>query len=352
MGPDDLAALFYGPDDDASAHAQALANALRGQQQAGLLGLLSGDKVLGGVGRQLLEGAQAQQETLPRAATLRLNKAIEAEKAKSEAARLMQEQQFRQAQEAHMQNQDAYQRALLAQGKFVQGPFGVLNTRTGQLDPYAKPSDGSKDQKQMEEQLGELSKALNRDAGRGSLLPQLQNRLNASERIKAAALNPDGTVKDLTPQLIAELATSTAALLANGTPGEHAIAALMPKGRGMKTAELTEWLTNNPQGAGQQAYVRAMVDLSNREEETIGEQIRSAQLRQLPRFAPDFKKYGAPFWNTAQSHIGKDVRTLVDPETLLALPPQAAAPAGWTPEKAKRLEEVRARLKALKGGGS
>lgn len=347
MEPSDIASLFFGDEESGPAKAQALAQALRGQQQLGQLGLLSGDKVVGGLGKSLLAGAQEQQDLIPKAANMRLQRAMEAEKAKAELA-------FRQAQEAHMQNQDEYQRQQLAQGKFVQGPLGVLNTRTGALDPYAKPVDQLKEQKDMEAQLGELAKAINRDTGRGSLMPQLQNRLNVSERIKAAATNPDGSVKDLSPAMITELAASTAALLTNGTPGEHSIAAMLPKGRGMKQAEIAEWLTNSPHGAGQQAYIQQMVDLANREEHVIGEQIRSGQLRQLPRFAPGFKKYGDTFWNAARGHIGTDVRTLVDPETMLPLVKEAAgtggsgqaAGGGMSPEKMKRLEELRAKQRA------
>ncbi len=173
------------------------------------------------------------------------------------------------------------------------------------------------DEKEKVAQLEDFGKAINRDAGRGSLIPQAQNRLNASERIKAAATNPDGSIKDLSPAMITEIATSTAALLSNGTPGEHAISAMLPKGRGMKAAEIEEWFSNNPHGAGQQEYIKMLVGLANREEHVIGEQIRAAQLRQLSRFGPGFKKYGSDFWNTARSQIGDDVQSLVDPETLV-----------------------------------
>lgn len=57
MLPADLASLLLADEDDAPAKAAAYAQALRGQQQLGTLGLLTGDKVLGNVGQSLLAGA-------------------------------------------------------------------------------------------------------------------------------------------------------------------------------------------------------------------------------------------------------------------------------------------------------
>jgi hypothetical protein len=341
MDPADIAALFYGDEASGPEKAQQLAAALRGDTQLGQLGMLTGDKVLGGVGQSLIQGAAAGQQQLEKAANMRLTKAMEAEKQKTE-------QEFRQSQERHMTEQERLARAQLDANRFKEGALGVIDSRTGKLTQYAKSGDGLKDQKEMNEELKELAKSINRDAGRGSLLPQAQNRLNASGRIKTSIVNPDGSIKNLSPELTAEAALNTAALLANGTPGEHTISMLLPKGRGMKQAEIQEWLDDSPHGAGQQKYLKALVDLANREEETIGGQIREAQLRQLPRFAPSFKKYGEPFWNAARGHIGADLRGLVDPETLLPLEKAAASAGGLTPQEAARLAELEKRHGAKK----
>jgi hypothetical protein len=348
-GSPDISTLLYSDEASAPQKAQAYAQALRGQQQLAQLAMLSGDPQLQGIAQNLLGGVGKGQEQISSVVDTRQRRADAKEREKVEA-------EFRRSQETHMAAQDAYQQGLLRQGRFVlsaptpTSPGYVVDARTGKAQPLldappGRPVDAAKGDKEMNGLLGELSKAINRDAGRGSLLPQAQNRLNASERIKTSIVNPDGTIKDLSPELASEAAINTAALLANGTPGEHTISMLLPKGKSMKAAEIAEWLTDSPHGAGQQKYLQSLVDLAKREEETIGGQIQAAQLRQLPRFAPAFKKYGDTFWNAAQGHIGVDPRTLVDPETLLPLKKaeKGGAPGGGglSPEKQKRLAELR-----------
>lgn len=77
MDPGDLASLFYSDDESAPARTAALAQALRGQSQMGMLGVLSGDKVLGGLGQQLLSSAGQREQALAMAPGQRLKMALE-----------------------------------------------------------------------------------------------------------------------------------------------------------------------------------------------------------------------------------------------------------------------------------
>lgn len=87
MDPSELAALF-GQEEDGS-DTLALASALRGQEQAGLLGLLTGDKVLSGVGTQLLSGAKTRKE-----GALRKAMAVADAKRQAQAAAAQREHQL------------------------------------------------------------------------------------------------------------------------------------------------------------------------------------------------------------------------------------------------------------------
>lgn len=86
----DILALFSGDEATAQEKAAALAAQLRRQRAAGMLGALTGDKVLGNIGQQQLQQAQGIEQMLGGAAQHRaeqqvgLQKAMAAQKAKLE----------------------------------------------------------------------------------------------------------------------------------------------------------------------------------------------------------------------------------------------------------------------------
>lgn len=88
LDPGDVSALFFGDEQSAPQRAQALAAALRGQQQLGQLGVLTGDKVIGNAGQSLLKGAADQQGILAQAGQQqqqsRLQRALQEQQAKSQ----------------------------------------------------------------------------------------------------------------------------------------------------------------------------------------------------------------------------------------------------------------------------
>lgn len=336
MESDDLSALFFGDEAEGPSNAAALAKALRGQQQLGTLGLLTGDKVLGGVGQQLLRGAQEKQELIPKAANMRLQRAMEAEKARTEA-------QWRAEQGRHMQQQEAIARQQLAQGKFVQGQWGVLNTKTGDVDPYVKPPK-EPSPKDVDADFTALTKAISTSQGRGNINVEQQKRLNASERIKAIAVNPDGTPKNLNPNTMVELAAASAAMISGGSPAMHTIEAMTPSSVGSDWSKIQQWLTNEPAGTDQRKFVQLMLDQANREEETIKPQIRAAQLQALPNYAHLSKKDANRYRSILKSN-GIDPDS-VDESGLERMKQAehggAAAPGKMDPKNAARLAELRA----------
>jgi hypothetical protein len=274
--PEDISSLFFGDEAAGPARAQALAAALRGKQQLGQLGVLTGDKVLGSVGQQMLRGAQEQQDLIPKAANMRLQRAMEAEKARTEA-------DWRRSQEAHMQQQESIARQQLAQGKYVQGQWGVLNTKTGAVDPYQKPPKEASPQ-ELEKEWKDLTDSLSTTRGRGNLNKEQQQRLYAGDRIRAIAANPDGSPKDLPPSQMAELAAMSAQLAQGSSPTQHAIESMTPSSVGSDASKLQQWLLNEPRGAGQQKFVQLLLDQARREEEVIKPQIRAAQFQAIPNY--------------------------------------------------------------------
>lgn len=277
MEPADIASLFFADEESAPQKAAALARALRGQQQLGTLGLLTGDKVLGGVGQQMLANASQQQEAIPRTANMRLQRQMEAQKAQTEA-------DWRHTQAEHMTAQEALGRAQLDANRYKEGALGVIDSRTGKLDQYVKPPK-EPTSKELETQWKGLTDALSTTHGRSNLNVEQQKRLYAGDRIKAIAMNPDGTPKDLNPNNMSEVGMLSAALAAGSSPTQHAVESMTPSSVGSDWAKIQQWLTNEPKGAGQQKFVQLMLDQAHREEETIKPQIRAAQLQALPNYA-------------------------------------------------------------------
>jgi hypothetical protein len=329
MDPADIAALFYGDEASGPEKAAQLAAALRGDTQLGQLGLLTGDKVLGGVGQSLLQGAQAGQQQLEKAANMRLTKAMEAEKQKTE-------QQFRQSQEAHMTEQERLARQQLAQNHFqflqptANSPGWRADPRTGAFIPLTQGPPGGDgkplSQKDIDKEFKDLTDAVSTTRGRGNLNVEQQKRLNASERIKAIAMNPDGSPRDLSPGMMTELAGASAGLITGGSPAEHTIAAMTPSSVGSDWAKIQQWLSNEPAGTGQKKFVQALLDQANREEDVIKPQVRHAQLQAVPNYAHLSKANKARYESILRG-VGLDPST-IDENGLEIQKAAASAPGG------------------------
>lgn len=359
MDPSEIADLFFGPEDTATAKAQAMANALRGQQQLGQLGMLTGDKVLGGVGKQLFANAGEQQDYIPKAANMRLQRAMEAEKARRE-------QEFQQAQMQHMGAQEQLQRDQMAQGRYtvlaptanspgykVDGKRGIV-TQILDAPPGAMPK--ALTENQQEKQWKDFTDAISTTRGRGNISLENQKRLYAGDRIRALAANPDGTPKDLSPNNMAELAMMSAALASgSNSPAQHSIESLTPKSVGSDFAKIKQWLSDEPQGANQQAFVKLMLEQAKREEDVIKPEILKAQLQAVPNYAHLSKKDAVRYQSLLHA-AGIDPSTL--DENGLEKVVQAAAGGGDSemvpmiaPDGSKRLvPKARVQAAIAKGG--
>lgn len=168
MDPTDIAMLF-GTDDEASDSA-ALANALRGQEQAGLLGLLTGDKVLGGVGTQLLSGAKTRKEGALRKALAVADAKRQAMAAASKRGQDLEDQKAKQA-EWDRQN-------------------GITS---GQLMARAKvmaQAQGGKDAAAATERVHSRAEELRKELASNPITKQFQEVETSYGKIRGAAAKP------------------------------------------------------------------------------------------------------------------------------------------------------------------
>lgn len=119
MDPADLLSVLFSDEDSGPGKAQAYAQALKGKTQLGQLGLLSGDKVLSGLGQSLLQGVGRDQGALGEYAqhtqSTRLQQAMAALKQKQEAAINARESAEQEARDGR-QNAAAMERARVLAG--------------------------------------------------------------------------------------------------------------------------------------------------------------------------------------------------------------------------------------------
>jgi hypothetical protein len=300
MDPADIAALFYGDEASGPEKAAQLAAALRGDTQLGQLGLLTGDKVLGGVGQSLLQGAQAGQQQLEKAANMRLTKAMEAEKQKTE-------QQFRQSQEKHMAAQEDMARQQLALGRYQlkdstpTSPGYIFDPKTGKATPLLDAAPGRPEKGQSANQAEQEWQAFGKDistyAGRGSLNRENQTRLGNLERLEALIKAENGGIQNLSPQQLREASTALASAISSGSASLGQIEELTPHTMAAKFADFKQKWLNQPSGADAQAFLQNMLETAAREKGVIQKQIHAGQTQKLPLYAPlrgkDAARYNA-----------------------------------------------------------
>lgn len=136
--------------------------------------------------------------------------------------------------------------------------------------------------KMMGRPLGQALEKLGKDFDPnqpGGEIQKNQGRLNAANRLLALAETPDGKPADLNPQQMPELSQALASLIAGGGAGTVSqIEHLTPKTMSGDWAKVAQWLTNEPHGAGQQAFVQNMIETAKRERDVAQKAIGSAVL--------------------------------------------------------------------------
>ncbi len=144
-------------------------------------------------------------------------------------------------------------------------------------DQYGRPAQvGPKD-------WAKLSDALDPNRARGGNLAATQKLINSADRIHGIFQQfPDGNV----PKAQAtELATAVAGLYSGGSPqSQHQIDQIVPSSLQGRAADIASWVTGNPMGKEQQAFIAILKESSERERAIAIRQKMDAQRARLPAF--------------------------------------------------------------------
>jgi len=327
--PNDLGMnLFdiYSPDQAASQNAAAaLARALRGRQALGMVGAASGDPAIAQSAGSMLQSGNALQNELAGAG---LHKA---EQALQEKHLTVQEQQLANMMR-HQQTMEDIAMGRLGQGDtrlqaYIDNLHNALrlkgiryNPNSGQFEniapmtqqpagtqpkapllpsvnpPPTNPGAGSVPQpgtqvplsvppmggKMLQSALEQFGNDFDPNKGRSGEIGRNMSRVNAANRLLALAVDPNGGPRNLTPQQMPELAQGLASLIAGGGAGAQAqIEHLTPQSLRGDWAKVAQWVTNEPQGTGQQAFVQNMIETAKREAGVASNAIQQAAMARI-----------------------------------------------------------------------
>lgn len=170
-----------------------------------------------------------------------------------------------------------------------------------------------------------------------------RNQATITNARKISALGAQGDLQDkgLTVRQIHELAVATGALVSGGNaPAQSTVQALVPHSYGTSQEGIEEWLTQEPTGAGQQAFVKQMLETADREQHVATENIKGikadvvATHSHLADVDPDRYK------TLMEHHFGKGYQFLFDEtggytptpyQSKIAPPAMAATSSAYQP---------------------
>ncbi len=146
-----------------------------------------------------------------------------------------------------------------------------------------------------------LGEALDENRQRsGEFGRQAQFVNNADRALVLGKQFKDG---NLPPAQVAELASAVASMVSGGShAAEGTINRFVPKTGSGVAADVEQWLTGNPKGAGQQAFVKMMLETAEREKHLAASKVNAIKLSRVADFR-DLSQSDPERFNIAlQSH--------------------------------------------------
>jgi len=244
----DPADMYGGATDDEQQ--QALAAALRRQQAMGLLGQLSGDKVLGNVGDSLLSGAQAGYGRLEKGKERKLMLGLEAKKdAELQQYRADQMKQHQDDMAQRERDRELQRLGLTDQRK------AAAQQRQDIQDERMKLRQDALTSSLSEKMLHNLDEG----GWTGPIKDQVEGKYRADHLLKLAKKVGSEGWNNLSDTEQTELAMGFGQLVGGGKPAEGEVMRLIPPENLQSGAQgIKQWFTNEPLGRNQVAFVERL----------------------------------------------------------------------------------------------
>lgn len=161
-------------------------------------------------------------------------------------------------------------------------------------------SQGEKGSQFTDKRMTQLGDALDPSKQRGGAFGVSKQVFDRAERMETLAnAYKDG---NLDSRQIEEMAIGLNAMLSGANTGaSEQVKSLVPRTIVGNTQKFKEWLTNDPQGLQQQAFVQRMLGSIGREKATAGDQMKRTQFQRIARYADLENKDRDGFENTLRS---------------------------------------------------
>lgn len=140
-------------------------------------------------------------------------------------------------------------------------------------------------------------------------LGKQQDKVSSADRV--LALGEQGGLQEggLDKRQIHELAIASANLVSGGSgAAQSTIESLVPHSVGTSAAGIEEWLTSEPQGTGQQAFVARMLETAEREKHIAQQKINGYKAEVVQQYGHLKKKDPDRFQNLVSLHLGDDAQ--------------------------------------------
>ena len=153
-----------------------------------------------------------------------------------------------------------------------------------------KGAQGSKDDKQADVTAGKMGDDLDPHRGKAGNFGLAGKKLMSAQAAQAIFDQyPDGNVPKAQTH---ELALAAAGLISNGSAqSQSQINSMVPHSLVGDANGMAAWLTNDPRGSGQQAFIQNLKDSVNREMELANKQILDVQKQRLGKYASFIDRY-------------------------------------------------------------
>lgn len=140
----------------------------------------------------------------------------------------------------------------------------------------------SADYEKNEKLATALKQDLDPNAARGGNFAMNQKRVDQADRLMGLIKDSSGNISNLDSRQTEELAIGLNSMLSGSGQGSaNQVAALVPSTVRGDANKLKEWLTNEPTGSDQQAFVQRMADTVQRERDIAANQVKNVQLARL-----------------------------------------------------------------------
>lgn len=222
---------------------QALAAALRKQEILGLLGQLSGDRVLAPVGRSVGALAENRREEMVKGPRELLKMAMEAQKAGGL-------EEYRRGQQTLGKERLAEQRDMGTERLRAQA--ANAEARRQERASAAEVRVSEKESQLTDKQFVELGKAANLARGRQGVAGEAMRTIQQAKRdLQLIAQNPNPN-----EQQLYEIARGLDRVISGAVPTIGATEHLVPQTLRGRIASFEQWLRNKPTGAEKQEFVK------------------------------------------------------------------------------------------------